>query len=119
VFCFTHEPLIKNKEITNKICNFIFQRYPNLRRIVSITLVILYCLALQGCASSVQTSANNESKLTKKILRQERKKEKSKKKYFEKKFKRHRKIQSKPNRKILRKNDRQLRRYKRKQRRRY
>ena len=119
MFCFPQDPLTKNKEITNKICNFITQRYPNLRRVFSILLVIFLSSICLGCASNVNTSAQIDPKLTKKILRKERKKERSKKKYFEKKFKMHRKNQSRKNRKVLRKSDRQLRRHKRKQRRKF
>ena len=119
MFCFPQEPLTRNKEITNKICNFISQRYPNLRRVFLILLVIFLSSICLGCASSANTSAQMDPKLTKKILRQERKRERSKKKYFEKKFKMHRKNQSRENRKLLRKSDRKLNRFKRKQGRRY
>lgn len=58
-------------------------------------------------------TARNSKVLSKKVLRQERKTERSKKKFLEKKFKRHRKFQSPENKKLLRKSLRKMKKERR------
>ena len=55
-------------------------------------------------------TARNSKTLTKKVIRQERKNERAKKKFIEMKFKRHRKFQSKENRRLMRKSLRKMKR---------
>tara|TARA_B100001115_G_scaffold139016_1_gene106541 strand:- start:245 stop:445 length:201 start_codon:yes stop_codon:yes gene_type:complete len=59
-------------------------------------------------------TARNSKALTKKVIRQDRKNERAKKKFIEMKFKRHRKFQSKENRRLMRKSLRKMKRERKK-----
>ena len=59
-------------------------------------------------------SARNSKALSKKVIRQERKNERTKKKYLEMKFKRHRKFQNKENKKNMRQSLRKMKKERKK-----
>ncbi|MDC1245091.1 hypothetical protein N8Z79_06525 [Crocinitomicaceae bacterium] len=85
-----------------------------MRRFIAISICILLIIIIVQCMPGPPVTARNSKVLSRKVIRQERKVKRDKKKYLEKKFKRHRKFQTTENKRLMRKSSRKMKKERRK-----